>query len=435
MIAALYIRVSSAEQTKGYSLEAQEDLLRRYAADHNMQVYKLYADEGKSANKALSKRQALLQMVSDAEQKKFDTILFKDVTRWSRNSYHYWIIQDRLDRCGCSWIAVEQPFLQTKDPTGRFQVNIMLSTAQLESENNSQRVRFVQDAMIRSGSYPFPKQTCPLGYTVDETKRLIKDKATEPMMNDLFRYLLKNRNQSATRRFIQEKYGRAFTSTYFSKVVHNEIYTGRFRDVDDYCEPYITESEYLSISNTHNPFSERVHTDLYVFRQLCKCAECGRTMTASMIRGHVYYRCPNNYINRTCNMNHSLRQDRLEQMMLKDIRPAFDAYKYHVDVEQSKSDNSERIKTLRSKLKRLNELYVDGAIERADFDAKRADLNAQIRSLSTQRITDTKSIEIALNEPWETLYNDLDGPGRSAFWRTIVDSIAWNGKDISIRFK
>ena len=136
-----------------------------------------------------------------------------------------------------------------------------------------------------------------------------------------------------------------------------------------------------------------------------------------------------------CVMNHSLRQDRLEQMMLKEIRPAFDAYKYRVEIEQSKVDNSERIKTLRSKLKRLNELYVDGVIERADFDAKRADLNAQIRSLSAQRITDTKSIEMALNAPWDTLYNDLDEPGRSAFWRTIVDSIAWNGKDISIQFK
>lgn len=435
MRAALYIRVSSAEQVKGYSLEAQEDLLRRYASEHNMPVYQVYADEGKSANKALHKRQALLRMVEDAEAKRFSIILFKDITRWSRRSADYFVIQDRLDKCGCSWIAVEQPFLETVSPTGKFQVSIMLGVAQLESDNNSSRVRFVLDAMARNGIYPLGTHHAPIGYTVDSDRHLIKDPKTEPMMTDMFRYLLEHRNQSATRRYIQDKYGKSYTSSDFSKLVHNTIYFGRYRDMDDFCEPYITEAEYDAITDTKSPFSVRTHTDSYIFRQLCKCAECGATMSGTIIRGHTYYRCPNNYMAKGCGMNRSLRQDRLEQMMLKEIRPAFDAYKYRVEIEQSKADNSERIKTLRSKLKRLNELYVDGAIERADFDAKRADLNAQIRSLSAQRITDTKSIEMALNAPWETLYNDLDGPGRSAFWRTIVDSIAWNGKDISIRFK
>ena len=435
MNAALYIRVSSAEQIKGYSLEAQEDLLRRYANDHNMTVYKLYADEGKSANKALHKRTALLEMVRDAELKRFSIILFKDITRWSRRSADYFVIQDRLDKCGCAWIAVEQEHLETRSPAGRFTVSVMLGTAQLESENNSQRVRFVYDAMTRNGIYPLGTHRAPIGYTVDSNRHLIKDPKTEPMITDMFRYLLEHRNQSATRRYIQDKYGKSYTSSDFSKLVHNTIYFGRYRDMDDFCEPYITEAEYDAITDTKSPFSVRTHTDSYIFRQLCKCAECGATMSGTIIRGHTYYRCPNNYMAKGCVMNRSLRQDRLEQMMLKEIRPAFDAYKYHVEVEQSKADNSERIKTLRSKLKRLNELYVDGVIERADFDAKRADLNAQIRSLSAQRITDTKSIEMALNAPWDTLYNDLDEPGRSAFWRTIVDSIAWNGKDISIQFK
>ena len=135
-------------------------------------------------------------------------------------------------------------------------------------------------------------------------------------------------------------------------------------------------------------------------------------------------------------MNLSLRQDRLEQMMLDEIRPAFDAFKYHVEVEQSQTDNSERIKSLRGKLKRLNELYVDGAIEKVDFDAKRADYMHQISVLSEQRINDTTEIETLLNQPWETLYNRLENPkDKAQFWRAMVGSIVWNGKTISIRFK
>jgi DNA invertase Pin-like site-specific DNA recombinase len=432
MRAALYIRVSSADQVKGYSLEAQEDLLRRYAKDHNMTVYKLYADEGISANKALSKRQALLEMVADAEAGLFGVILFKDITRWSRNSYQYYIVNDRLEKAGVSWVAVEQPYLETRTPTGRFQVGIMLGTAQLESENNSQRVRFVLDAMIRSGIYPLAK--VPLGYITNESRHLVKDPKTEPMMNDLFKTLLETRNGSATRRYIQDKYGRAFTSTYFSRVAHNEIYTGKFRDVENFCEPYITETDRSVILKTRSPFSVRSHTDLYTFRGLVKCARCGTTLAASLIRGHVYYRCYHNYMHRTCDQNVSLRQDRLEQMMLTQIRPAFDAYKYRVEIEQSKTDNSERIESIRGKLKRLNELYIDGAIERDVFDAKRADYKARIEQLTPQRINDTDEVQKLLNSPWETLYNDLDEKGRGAFWRSIVRCVRWDGKDIEIDF-
>ena len=133
MIAALYIRVSTTEQAQhGYSLEAQESLLRSYAAQNGMVVYDLYADKGKSANKALSKRTGLNRMLHDAELKKFDCILFKDITRWSRNSAQYYAVQDKLDRYGVYWLAVEQPYLETKTPTGRFQVTVMLGTAQLE---------------------------------------------------------------------------------------------------------------------------------------------------------------------------------------------------------------------------------------------------------------------------------------------------------------
>lgn len=435
MNAALYIRVSSAEQIKGYSLEAQEDLLRRYAKDHNMTVYKLYADEGKSANKALHKRTALLEMVKDAEAKRFSIILFKDITRWSRRSADYFVIQDRLDKCGCAWIAVEQEHLETRSPSGRFTVSVMLGTAQLESENNSQRVRFVYDAMVRNGIYPLGTHHAPIGYTVDSNRHLIKDPKTEPMITDMFRYLLEHRNQSATRRYIQDKYGKSYTSSDFSKLVHNTIYFGRYRDMDDFCEPYITEAEYDAITDTKSPFSVRTHTDSYIFRQLCKCAECGATMSGTIIRGHTYYRCPNNYMAKGCGMNHSLRQDRLEQMMLKEIRPAFDAYKYRVEIEQSKADNSERIKSLRAKLKRLTEMYIDGAIDRDSYDARKASVSAELADLRCDRTTDIKEVETALNEPWETLYTDLDEQGRSAFWRSMVDHIVWNGSDISIAFK
>ena len=134
-------------------------------------------------------------------------------------------------------------------------------------------------------------------------------------------------------------------------------------------------------------------------------------------------------------MNHSVRQDRLEQLVLKEIRPAFDAYRYRVTVSQKETDNSKRMESLRGKLKRLNELYIDGAIEKADYDAKRASYNAELSRFEPSRTVDTTALENLLNQPWESLYGDLDAGGKSAFWMSMIDHITWDGANISIEFK
>ena len=155
--AALYIRVSSIDQAvHGYSLDAQQKLLEDYAAAHGMDVVDVYADEGKSASKSLDKRTELLRLLDDAKQGRFSVVLFKDITRWSRNAASYYKVEEKLDAAKVGWIAVEQPYLETLTPTGRFQVSVMLGTAQLEAEQTGQRIKFVQDAEVKRGHFPFP---------------------------------------------------------------------------------------------------------------------------------------------------------------------------------------------------------------------------------------------------------------------------------------
>jgi hypothetical protein len=99
--AAIYIRVSTTDQAEsGYSLQAQESLCRQYCAEHDYAVVGVYADEGKSASKALDKRTELLRLIGDAEKGKVSVILFKDITRWTRNAAAYYKVQERLDTTG-----------------------------------------------------------------------------------------------------------------------------------------------------------------------------------------------------------------------------------------------------------------------------------------------------------------------------------------------
>lgn len=445
MIAALYIRVSTAEQAnRGYSLDAQTDLLKRYCDDNSITVYKLYADEGKSANKALSKRTALLQMVKDAEAKLFDTILFKDITRWSRNSAQYYAVQERLDKCGCSWMAVEQPYLETRSPTGRFTVSVMLGTAQLESENIGQRIRFVADSMARNRIVPYSDRLAPVGYEVkiiDGSRRLVQKDSERDMMRDMFDHLLTHHNQAQAMRFILDKYGRDLKTQRMSKICHDRIYIGEYRGISNFCEPYITEEQFNSLQVFSRNFREAKFSKNYIFRGLLKCEECGATMLGNTvphkrIPDQVYYRCPNHYIYMNCSMSHQARQDRVEKKMLDLIKPAFDKMLYTVDVEQPKQDNSKRIKQIQSKLERLTEVYIDGAITREQYAQRKTDLQRQISDLSRSEQSNIEELRNILNSPWREVYDELSKEDRGVFWRTIIDRIVYDGETIkNVRFK
>lgn len=445
MVAALYIRVSTSEQAnRGYSLEAQTDLLKRYCEDKNIAAYKLYADEGKSANKALSKRTALLQMVKDAEAKLFDIILFKDITRWSRNSAQYYAVQERLDKCGCSWLAVEQPYLETRTPTGRFTVSVMLGTAQLESENIGQRIRFVADNMARNKIVPYSDRLAPIGYevkTINGSRRLVQSDSERDMMHDLFNHLLTHHNQAQAMRFILDKYGRDLKTQKLSKICHNRIYVGEYRGIPNFCEPYITEEQYAELQVWERNFRSSRYSHNYMFRGVIKCPICGSTLQGNNVphkrmQDRVYYRCPNHYIYHECSFSNQARQDRVEKEMLDIIKPAFDKMLYTVEIDEPKKDNSKRISQLQSKLNRLTEVYVDGAITKEQYTERKTDLQRQIADLSRSEQSNLNDLKTLLNSPWRELYDGLTYADRGIFWRTIIDRIEFDGKSVSdVRFK
>lgn len=425
MIAALYIRVSTADQLQGYSLDAQEHLLRDYADRNGIAIYGLYADQGKSANKALHKRTELLRMVKDAEAGLFQVILFKDITRWSRNSAQYYAIQERLDKAGVSWIAVEQPYLETRTPTGRFQVSVMLGTAQLESENTSQRVRFVQDRLVATGGVLSGK--APIGYRIAEQngmKRLVIDEAQKPMVSDLFQHYLRYHNQSETRLFIYDKYGVRIWASRLSSMLRSPIYMGEYRDNPDYCEPYISKADWYRIQNLAQLRQPNKHNQDYLFRSLLVCPECGHIMVGNYKHGTIYYRCGYSNIERTCNYRRMHRQDRIESEMIDAISLAMDSTEiYEVPQTEPEQDSSAQIERLNRKLNNLKELFIDGDIDKASYNSRRDALKAEISRLQAAQDKSTVSALNLLETPWRALYCSKNNADRAEWWRLVLERI------------
>ena len=83
----IYTRVSTMAQTEGYSLDAQQEKLRKYAEYKNLEIAGEYCDAGKSG-KSIKGRPAFQQMMEDVASQKDDVsyVLVFKLSRFGRNA-------------------------------------------------------------------------------------------------------------------------------------------------------------------------------------------------------------------------------------------------------------------------------------------------------------------------------------------------------------
>lgn len=149
--AALYIRVSTEEQAKyRFSLAEQQHDLGRYAAQHGYTVIGVYADEGHTARKALSRRKELQHLLNDVRAGHVDVILLKCLDRWFRNVRDYYKVQEILDHYGVKWEeCTQEKDYNTTTTNGRLMLNLKLSIAQNESDQTSDRIKYINQGKYR----------------------------------------------------------------------------------------------------------------------------------------------------------------------------------------------------------------------------------------------------------------------------------------------
>lgn len=90
---AFYIRVSTGEQTKGYSLEGQKSILTSWAMQMGWTWVKTYFDEASAKD---TKREKFQEMITDAKNGLFDGICIVDSDRFSRSTKDMLTLMDDL---------------------------------------------------------------------------------------------------------------------------------------------------------------------------------------------------------------------------------------------------------------------------------------------------------------------------------------------------
>lgn len=440
----LMCRVSTEEQAvHGDSMQAQEDSLVAYANENNMKIVNIYRDGGFSARKPILKRPAMLELLEDVKAGKLDMILFTKLDRWFRNLEQYYAVQKILDKHGVVWKAIMEEY-NTATADGRLKVNIMLSVAENEADRTSERIRFVFNSKIMRKEVIFSSQNAPMGYKVikiDGVRKLVKDDETREMTEYFFNIALTSSIRNAVI-MIEQKYGIHKDYKAWHKMAHNEIYIGKYRGVEDFCEPYLTQAQFNELNNgriIRKPKGNRV----YMFTGMIRCPICGRVMVSKFCKNrykeYYYYRCPLT-LTRACPQKY-LSEEKVEKYVLENVVANLEKFIFSHEIAQptppkKKTDSAK----LKEQLRRVNVSYQLGNMEDAEYIAETKELKAKIEKATKEETHDTtvdiEALKEFLNSGFDKIYDSLEKADKQRLWRSVIDEIYFDGENLTgFKFK
>jgi len=134
-LAAIYVRVSTTEQaTQGFSLNAQQESLENYAKAIGYEVYKVYREEGKSA-KNIQQRPEMVQMLKDAEARKFSAIFIHKLDRFSRSLKDLILTIDKLKEWGIDFVSLQDK-IETTSASGKLMFHVISAFCRILKETS-----------------------------------------------------------------------------------------------------------------------------------------------------------------------------------------------------------------------------------------------------------------------------------------------------------
>ena len=244
-----YCRVSTSKDEQLDSLEAQQTFFNEYSKRNGYNLIKVYADEGKSGTK-MRNRTELLRLLSDANNHSFDVVLIKDVSRLARNTLDFLTSIRKLKSLGIKVVFVN--YDQTSSDSSEFMLTMLSAIAQEESANISKRVKFGKKINAEKGRVPnfvYGYDKIPGDYF-----NLKLNESEANIVQQIFNmYAEKNMGENKialelNRRNIKTKRGCNWSQNAISRILSNELYTGKIINGKESCpnKTVLDEKELLN---------------------------------------------------------------------------------------------------------------------------------------------------------------------------------------------
>jgi len=235
-----YARVSTEKDEQVHSLKNQVDYYGDFITRSPNWVYvEGYIDEGLSGT-SVAKRESFLRMIDDSRLGKFDFIITKEISRFSRNTLDSIKYTQELLQNGVG-VLFQSDNINTLLPDSELRLTIMSSIAQDEVRKISERVKFGFKRAIDSGVVLGNSRIW--GYDKSDGKLVINEKQAEVVRLIFELYATQRMGMRAVsielaNRGHLNSNGNAFSFTTIKNIIANPkykgYYCGRKTDKQDY---------------------------------------------------------------------------------------------------------------------------------------------------------------------------------------------------------
>ena len=367
----IYTRVSTAAQTEGYSLEAQQERLREYADYKNLEIAGEYCDAGKSG-KSIVGRPAFLQMLDDisSEKDNISFVLVFKLSRFGRNAADILKSLQLLEDYEVDLICVEDA-IDSSTPGGKLTLTILSAVAEIERENIN--VQFMAGKMQKILNGGWPGGPAPYGYRSVNKELVVEPEEAEIVKLIFDRYIQDDGTLNGVAIWLNNNgYSRIskgevkpFTYDFIVNVLDNPTYHGKinyFRrtnikgirknpkdavEVGGIHEAIIDEDLWQQAREKREASSGRQEKvdepdRVSLLSGLIKCPACGNGLIATKNKhvnknrgGHYktihYYSCRyyRKSAGRTCEFKHTYNQAKIDSAVFEIVsnlaaHPAFE---------------------------------------------------------------------------------------------------------------
>ncbi len=384
MKVAIYCRLSEEDRNKQFetddsnSIQNQKSMLLQYATEQGWELYNIYSDDDYTG--ADRHRPEFNRLLEDAEHRKFDIILCKTQSRFTRElELVEKYIHGLFPIWGIRFISiVDNADTANKGNKKSRQINGLVNEWYLE--DMSENIRSVLTNRRVNGFHI--GAFALYGYRKDPNQKghLIIDEEAAAVVREVFTLFSQGYGKTAIARMLNDqgipnpteykrlhglRYQQPKTKNstlwkYFAiaDMLINEIYIGNMVQGKYGSVSYKTKQnkprpkdEWYVVKGTHEPIidielwnrvqaliSQRAKPfdvgTIGLFSRKARCANCGYVMRSSKNRGKHYLQCTNHHVAKDACVGSFISVDRLERLVIGELKRLSDEYLDKDELEQ-----------------------------------------------------------------------------------------------------
>jgi site-specific DNA recombinase len=386
-IAAGYVRTSSYGNPES-SIPNQINEITNYCKKNNIVLLTVLIDEKKSGTKT-DGREKYLQLKNLIMNRSIDMVVVAYSDRLARDAFEFVLALQEMQKHKIEFISISENIkVSNMSPQEIVWMGIQ---NEMENKARSKRMQDARNIGIREGKCPFTVP--PIGYKLDENKRLIIDESYSQTVKTIFKMYLNKTPLAEIVNYLNDnniktRKGNKWVHSHVISVLSSRTFTGYMyaRDNKKRLSPvsheaYITEEVHEQVTVMLKSRTRKViNTYFYLASKgILKCEKC----KTNMIINNRLYVCKKGF---KCQKICPIKIEQLIPDFLRTI------------IESKVSDNEieiERKKAMLFELKsRTEKRYAKATITKARYDTKLEEINMELNLLYKSLANNSEHFEI-----------------------------------------